>query len=597
MRAESSKATEDEECPSPAAAPPSGRPRRLFGRWQPDARPARGAGAAEPCRLRELLVKYFDRHGTPNERMRAHYILGRTYADMGEAPAALEAYLDAADCADTTTLDCDWAKLSRVYGQMSEIFYLQGLIEDNIYCLDKAILFGWKAGDTIQALNEQMYKVNSLLKNHQDDEALSLFDSIFPDCMCYGGKQFAARYCLLPIEVLLNRNDLKAAHRYLQLFESHSGYFDDSGNIESGRETYYYYRGDYYRRLCQADSAEFFFRKEIGSGLDFYNQNAGAQGLATLYKQTHQGDSAAKYALYSYDMLDSLYQQTTTWDVIQSKAMYDYSHHQREAEKQRIRAQQERAKNHTLLAIISVVVVSLVVLLLIWQRNKKHKERLFQQKLAELKQARTELDALHVQQDGIKAILRHEAELIQQVNSQEEEIGQRREEVAKMHKIEEHLLGLISIKESLITSLQQELQCKNGRRLSKDTLESQLELTEVYLILRSHSKNLTCPTDREWDEIESMLETILPGFYHFISNHRDQIGSNGVRICILLRFNFRGKDIANLMEVSPAYISSRCRELLFKLFHQSGSGKLLAEMIKNLHYFLSKNYCDIPLTF
>ena len=199
--------------------------------------------------LAEHLVKYFDRHGTPNERMRAHYILGRTYADMGEAPAALEAYLDAADCADTTTLDCDWAKLSRVYGQMSEIFYLQGLIEDNIYCLDKAILFGWKAGDTIQALNEQMYKVNSLLKNHQDDEALSLFDSIFPDCMCYGGKQFAARYCLLPIEVLLNRNDLKAAHSYLQLFESHSGYFDDSGNIESGRETYYYYRGDYYRRL------------------------------------------------------------------------------------------------------------------------------------------------------------------------------------------------------------------------------------------------------------------------------------------------------------------------------------------------------------
>lgn len=43
--------------------------------------------------LAEQLVEYFDRHGTPNERMRAHYILGRTYADMGEAPRALEAYL------------------------------------------------------------------------------------------------------------------------------------------------------------------------------------------------------------------------------------------------------------------------------------------------------------------------------------------------------------------------------------------------------------------------------------------------------------------------------------------------------------------------
>ena len=40
--------------------------------------------------LAEHLVKYFDRHGTPNERMRAHYILGRTYADMGEAPRAVD---------------------------------------------------------------------------------------------------------------------------------------------------------------------------------------------------------------------------------------------------------------------------------------------------------------------------------------------------------------------------------------------------------------------------------------------------------------------------------------------------------------------------
>ena len=354
--------------------------------------------------LAEHLVKYFDRHGTPNERMRAHYILGRTYADMGEAPAALEAYLDAADCADTTTLDCDWAKLSRVYGQMSEIFYLQGLIEDNIYCLDKAILFGWKAGDTIQALNEQMYKVNSLLKNHQDDEALSLFDSIFPDCMCYGGKQFAARYCLLPIEVLLNRNDLKAAHSYLQLFESHSGYFDDSGNIESGRETYYYYRGDYYRRLCQADSAEFFFRKEIGSGLDFYNQNAGAQGLATLYKQTHQGDSAAKYALYSYDMLDSLYQQTTTWDVIQSKAMYDYSHHQAIANREHERADQEKAqKNRLYVVLLFVSAIVLIAWFLLARKRRLEAERIRQLNQA-LSSAKREQQIVMKELDDLKAM-------------------------------------------------------------------------------------------------------------------------------------------------------------------------------------------------
>ena len=32
----------------------------------------------------------FDHHGTPNERLRAHYLLGCAYRDMGEAPHAIE---------------------------------------------------------------------------------------------------------------------------------------------------------------------------------------------------------------------------------------------------------------------------------------------------------------------------------------------------------------------------------------------------------------------------------------------------------------------------------------------------------------------------
>ena len=65
--------------------------------------------------LAEDLVAYFDKHGTPNERMRAHYILGRTYFALGELPRALETYLDAVGCADTTATDCDYKTLSRIH--------------------------------------------------------------------------------------------------------------------------------------------------------------------------------------------------------------------------------------------------------------------------------------------------------------------------------------------------------------------------------------------------------------------------------------------------------------------------------------------------
>ena len=55
----------------------------------------------------DSLVAYFNRHGSANERMMAHYVQGRVYHDMGEAPQALECYQRAAEQADTTGSDCD----------------------------------------------------------------------------------------------------------------------------------------------------------------------------------------------------------------------------------------------------------------------------------------------------------------------------------------------------------------------------------------------------------------------------------------------------------------------------------------------------------
>ena len=40
-------------------------------------------------------VKFFDTYGSVNERVRAHYLLGCAYRDMGEAPLALESYQNA----------------------------------------------------------------------------------------------------------------------------------------------------------------------------------------------------------------------------------------------------------------------------------------------------------------------------------------------------------------------------------------------------------------------------------------------------------------------------------------------------------------------
>ena len=71
------------------------------------------------------VVDYFDLWGTDNERMTAHYLLGCVFRDQNNTPMALRCYRDAVSYADTTANDCDYRRLSRIYGQMADLFNRQ----------------------------------------------------------------------------------------------------------------------------------------------------------------------------------------------------------------------------------------------------------------------------------------------------------------------------------------------------------------------------------------------------------------------------------------------------------------------------------------
>ena len=71
------------------------------------------------------VVDYLDLWGTPNERMTAHYLRGRIFHDQNNAPMALRYYRDAVGYADTTADDCDYRRLSRIYGQIADLFHQQ----------------------------------------------------------------------------------------------------------------------------------------------------------------------------------------------------------------------------------------------------------------------------------------------------------------------------------------------------------------------------------------------------------------------------------------------------------------------------------------
>ena len=80
-----------------------------------------------------------------NDQLLAHYLLGRAYHEKGDAPMALESYQHAIDHADTTSASCDYRQLSRVYGQMANVFHQQNLPKNGLQAQKNYVInrMGW----------------------------------------------------------------------------------------------------------------------------------------------------------------------------------------------------------------------------------------------------------------------------------------------------------------------------------------------------------------------------------------------------------------------------------------------------------------------
>lgn len=358
--------------------------------------------------IQRLLVDYYEYHGTANERMLAHYLLGRAYQDIHDYPNALNNYQKAANHADTTDIECDYALLSRVYGQMSDVFYHQNLIEEDLKFNNLAIRYSWKAKDTLAAILGMAGNIAAYKGMGKPDSALSICEQASVLARRYGYKNLSAGILGGAITILVEKDSLDKAKTFMDIYEPESGFFDENHDIVKGREVYYYTKGRYYLTKEQYDSAEFFFRKELREGKDFNNQNAASRGLALLFQKTHQPDSAAKYALYSYAMDDSVYAHMATEEVERMKAMYDYNRHLKLAEAKSREAQATRS----LVWIISLFCLSIILsLYIVILKHKKREEEMVRRE-ENLYKRLVELEDSHKEKERFKRTIEQEQRIL-----------------------------------------------------------------------------------------------------------------------------------------------------------------------------------------
>ena len=483
-------------------------------------------------------VAFFDDHGTPNDRLLAHYLLGRAYHEHGEAPMALQCYHDAIDCADTTAADCDYAQLARVYGLISDILYDQLLFREQLSYLDNATKYAWKGRDTLSALIFTERKSLAYQRLNQSEYAIFNIEQIAQQYCKYGYHSNAAIALGSIVLALIEHGQYDKAADYLRIYDAESGF-----SIDNQPAIYCYFKGLLCLKTNRIDSAKYWFRKELKSSKDFDNQNAGAWGLANAYEYSCMNDSAAHYYKYAYIMNDSAYSLKAIQEIESMQASYNYARNQETAQKEAERA--DKLKNSLILTTALAIILGLVLYILLYRINLKRKD----------------------------AVMNYKSSLIQ--------IEQAHYDIIRLKSLDQNKQSLIDEKETTIRKLQMEIKKYQSQKVETNhgKIEKELKESVEYQRFVDFSRKGQIPSERDWQELHVMVFTFLPAFHQLLISKRHLLTPKEFNACFLLRLHFKPLDLCNMLEISSGHANKIRKQLLYKLFNTEGKADLFDNQI------------------
>ena len=471
-------------------------------------------------------ASFFDRHGTPNEQLRAHYLLGCAYRDMGEAPAALQSFQDAVDRADTLSSDCDYRRLMTVYGQMTDLFHAQNLPTDEIISCTQANRFARLAKDTLSSIltYELLSKPYFLLGD--TDKVIDIIEKTHSQYIEHGyiSESFNGYGTLIHFNIC--RGHLEKAFQMMKDFEYHSNQFDSLGNISSGREMYYYIKGNYYLLRHVVDSAEHFMRRL--SSFSSFKADA-YRGLLSVYTQKKNADSISKYAFLYEEAIDHQNVSKRTEVIHQMTSLYKYQRFQKKADQAEILVVKTRMCFGFLLALTFFVLIMLIFRYVHIKKKRNEAEQKYKENLRYLRETEVELSQLRL----------HDMDYRELIMKKEQQIKLLKQEIISFEQV---------------------------THIYHSSAESQLEKMDVYLHFHELAAVGRTPSDKDWQELYQKVQDLFPNFYELLVRHLHEIGQTGYKTCILIRIHIPVKGIGNLLGFSSAYITKIRKQMSKPLF-------------------------------
>lgn len=494
--------------------------------------------------LQIVLTDYYDHHGTSNERMMAHYLLGRAYCDMGETPRALKCYLDAAECADTTSFGCDWRQLSIVYLQAGDLFYRQYLPYEALAYYGEAERMAQKCEDKSLSLNASEQKILAYNELSDFSKVDSLTDYVFHGYDKMGETEKAMRSLTTSLYHHIKAGDTLKAKIQIDYLLTHI----DSGKIRTSPEWAFINTllGNYYLLIGEINSAESHFRTMLKNDDHLQIKVFAYKGLMEVYQAKGCSDSIYKYTKAYCNVNDSsnVFRYARQLEIINS--LYQYDRIERNA------ALNEASSQRKTSIIIALLLISAALFISIFLFYK-HKQTL----------SKRELVLNNIKYNDLSEMYHS---LFNDMDA------------LKAEKFD--LASTLAEKEKHLVILEKQIE-EYDAVVCRLTIGDP-ETSEVFKSLHKKAIRGEKATINELRSMRAIVSEKTSAFTEQLKKKDYLMSFKEENICYLIRYGFSASEISVLLDLSPQTLSYFKRKLLKKLFQTDGKASDINYYLCNL---------------
>ena len=482
--------------------------------------------------ISNLLVSYYNAHGTPNERMTAHYLKGCSYLELGDEPATLRCFNEAVGTADTSALDCNYAQMGDIYGQIARIYNNHAMPDSALRAYGLAEHYARKANDTINVITIWGNKSNVLIDLGRISEALELREKAAERFKAMGYSKKAARVKGLCIKWYIQQGELDKAKAAMDEYEAISGYSRIKDETKSGWESYFHIKGTYYLETGKLDSANYYFKK---------------LKLAS----------------------DTLFNIQTAQKLQNAQSMYNYMRHQEAAHRKELESKNVQLRLYRGIAFILLFAAVMSVFVLLLRRRIRRNER----QLVVVRRENSRLNVLignnNRKLDELNGLIEEKISIITALNDQ---LNQQAIDLNSYHKQAETIQQLNERIAHYETEMMNQVTANLMNRLAEEPA-----LMVVFQKLKARKEYLT---KSEWTDLYSTAEKYFPALCNIKTNPKVSVSE--YQICVLTKLGLRINDIIYLTQISASNISNIRSRMLSKLFGEEGGAKDFDIKIKSL---------------